>query len=45
MSKLGDVRGQFPEAYRISKYNGTGTDGIPGMERAGAGAGVRLEVV
>ena len=25
MSKLGDVHGQFPEAYCISKYNGTGT--------------------
>ena len=25
MSKLGDVRDQFPEAYCISKYNGTGT--------------------
>ena len=26
MSKPGDVRGRFSEAYRISKYNGTGTE-------------------
>ena len=26
MSKPGDVRGRFPEAYHISKYNGTGTE-------------------
>ena len=26
MSKPGDVRGRFPKAYRISKYNGTGTE-------------------
>ena len=26
MSKPGDVHGRFPEAYRISKYNGTGTE-------------------
>ena len=26
MSKLGDVRDQFPEAYCISKYNGMGTE-------------------
>ena len=26
MSKLGDVRGQFPEVYRISEYNGMGTE-------------------
>ena len=25
MSKLGDVHGRFPEAYHISKYDGTGT--------------------
>ena len=26
MSKPCDVRGRFPEAYCISKYNGTGTE-------------------
>ena len=26
MSKPGDVRGRFPKAYCISKYNGMGTE-------------------
>ena len=26
MSKPGDVHGRFPEVYRISKYNGMGTE-------------------
>ena len=26
MSKPGDVCGRFPEVYRISKYNGMGTE-------------------
>ena len=26
MTKPGDVHGQFPEAYRISKYSGMGTE-------------------